>query len=247
MDRFEQLRSRGRQWLTGYLTLGDPQNLVNQAGIYLECGVDILEVGVPHANPYLDGPLVAQSMARALRIGITSEVTRELLAALRQEFSQIPIVLMGYVDLLPLVHDTAGDSLVDAILQIGAPPAAGCGINRIGFISSSAGAEEIEIAKASAGYVMLQANHGKTGMRATLPADNAQKIERVRRSGIEVPILLGIGISTPQQAAGAVSLGADGVVIGSACLQAAQSGESALRDFLLNVRGALDSPQQYLR
>jgi tryptophan synthase alpha chain len=249
MDRFEGLRSRGRKWFTAFVTLGDPQSLANQARIYLECGVDVLEVGVPHAHPFMDGPLVAESMARALHCGVTHEVARALLASLRREFQHAPIVAMGYADLLPVVHDHRGRSLADAILQIGSRPGTGnnSDIARIGFISSRTGPEEIENARSSTGYIMLQANHGKTGVRTSLPGDYAQKIQRVRRSGIQTPVLLGMGISTPRDAAMAVRLGADGVVIGSACLQAAQAGETPLREFLLRVRTALDSPQQFLR
>jgi tryptophan synthase alpha chain len=249
MDRFAILQARARKWLTCFLTLGDPQALADQAGIYLESGVDVLEVGVPHANPYMDGPVVAQSMTRAVRSGVTHDVARRLLASLRRRFQRPPIVLMGYTDLTGLVRDRRGRPLADAVLQIGASPAAAApeDIARIGFISNRASPAEIEGARHSSGYVMLQANEGKSGMRDSLPADNRQKIERIRGSGIRAPVLLGIGLSTPQHVARAVRLGADGVVIGSACLQAAHAGEATLRDFLRQVRTALDHPQRFLR
>jgi tryptophan synthase alpha chain len=142
-----------------------------------------------------------------------------------------------------------GNQLADGILQIGIPPAPTVAreIARIGFVSYEMPDEEIERARHSDGYVMLQANEGKTGIREHLPPDNQRKLDRLRSSGVRLPILLGFGVSTARHAASAVAFGADGVVMGSACLQAAQSGEGALRSFLSEVRAALDDPRHFLR
>jgi tryptophan synthase alpha chain len=248
MDRFEVVRSRRHKLLAAFMTLGDPRALTNQAALYLDCGVDILELGVPHANPFMDGPLVAQSMKRALRAGVTLAVARELLQQVRQRFAQTPLVLMGYGDLAPVIQARDGHPLADAVLSIGAAvDRVPKQVPRIAFVSNRAERHEIEGALDTRSYVMLQANRGKTGLRASLPKINEAKIRRVRRAGVRAPVLLGFGVSTPEQAALAVQFGADGVVIGSACLQAAERGEAGLREFLTRVRCALDAPAAFLQ
>jgi tryptophan synthase alpha chain len=249
MNRFATLHARERKWLTAYLTLGDPQALQDQAAIYVECGVDVLEVGVPHPDPFMDGPLVAESMQRAMREGVSHAVARSKLASLRGAFQRASIVLMGYEDLAHVIQDESGNRLADGILQIGVPAAHSVApeIARIGFVSQEMPDGEIERARHSDGYVMLQANEGKTGIRESLPPDNERKLDRLRSSGVQLPILLGFGVSTARHAASAVMFGADGVVIGSACLQAAEAGEGVLRSFLREVRAALDDPQHFLR
>jgi tryptophan synthase alpha chain len=249
MNRFSVLRERQRKWFAAYVTLGDPQSIVDQVGVYLECGVDVLEVGVPHLNPFMDGPLVADSMRRAVEDGVDHSVAREKLTSLRHAYRETPIVLMGYADLSDVISGPQGEPLADAILQMGVPPSPRIArdVARVGFISHAAAAREIARARSSGGYIMLQANEGKTGIRASLPADNARKLELVRSSGVQLPVLLGIGVSDAHQVARAMSFGADGVVMGSACLQAAQSGAAQLRAFLRTIRAALDDPGSFLQ
>jgi tryptophan synthase alpha chain len=101
--------------------------------------------------------------------------------------------------------------------------------------------QDIEAAKVCDSYVMLQATEGVTGPRPDLDPANAEKINRLRAAGVTAPILLGFGISTADQAKAAIELGADGVVIGSMCLRKAREGESAIRDFVRDVRDAIDA------
>ena len=91
------------------------------------------------------------------------------------------------------------------------------------------------------GYIMLQAAPGKTGMRQTLDESNREKIKMLKAAGVKVPVLLGFGISTAAQAAAALVMGADGVVIGSASIHYSLMGEEAIRNFLTEVRGAMDA------
>lgn len=229
--------------LVGYVPLGDPKALEHQAEIYLECGVDVIEVGIPFADPFMDGKLVAESMARALAAGVSNDSARTALANLRNKVPEAPLLAMGYEDLTPIVRDAEGRALADGILHVGRRPAdlnPGKDIVCIGFVSNRVSADELLNVAPARGYIMLQANEGKTGLRDSLSDDNRQKIQRVRSADTRIPILLGIGVSSAEQAAKAIALGADGVIIGSACLQAAQAGEPALRKFLRGVRSALN-------
>ena len=88
---------------------------------------------------------------------------------------------------------------------------------------------------------MLQANKGKTGVRKTLATGLQEKLDRVRDAGIDIPLLVGFGISDPSDVRASMASGADGVIIGSACLAASLEGEAALRSYLLTIRRALDN------
>jgi len=109
----------------------------------------------------------------------------------------------------------------------------------IGFVPSDYSKMDLDLARSSGGYVMLQAAPGATGPRRRLDKSNKQKIAELKAEGITCPILLGFGISTPDQAREACDLGADGVVIGSACVRLALRGPAALRDFVRSVRQIL--------
>ncbi len=232
----------GKKLLACYLPLGDPQMIEDQAEIYVSCGVDILEIGLPHSDPFMDGSIVRNSMARTLSDGVDQQEWHKRLKALRHHFPSKYIVAMGYVDLLPIVANGSGGFLVDGVLHVGlAPPNQRVGVDRIGFVSTELVREELEVARQATGYIMLQANAGKTGLRNSLSPENGKRVSRLRAAGVQAHILLGIGISTPGHAAKAISLGADGVVIGSACLRAAERGAASLANFLTDVREALDA------
>jgi tryptophan synthase alpha chain len=140
---------------------------------------------------------------------------------------------------------------VDATLILSGTPAASdprlpagirdAGICSVAFVPARFTNQDIEAAKACDSYVMLQATEGVTGPRPDLDPENAGKINRLRAAGVTAPILLGFGISTADQAKAAIELGADGVVIGSMCLRKAREGEAAIRDFVRDVRDAIDA------
>jgi tryptophan synthase alpha subunit len=109
----------------------------------------------------------------------------------------------------------------------------------IGFVPSHYSDIDLGLARSCGGYVMLQAAPGATGPRKNVDKANQRKIAELKSEGITCPILLGFGISTPEQAREACDLGADGVVIGSACVRLALQGPSAVRDFVGSVRQIL--------
>ena len=152
--------------------------------MYVESGVDVLELG-----------------------GVTPAVAQQLLRGLRRQFASTPIVVMGYGNLAAVVRARDGRALADAVLSIGnGAHRVPKDVARIAFVSSRAERHEIAAARGSRGYVMLQANRGKTGLRRSLPKINAAKIQRVRCGGVRAPVLLGFRVSTPEQAAHEVVL-----------------------------------------
>lgn len=227
--------------LVCYLPLGDPAMVPDMADVYVSCGADVLEIGFPAADPVFDGRWVRDSMARSLSDGMTPARWKARLSAIRRRFPETCIVGMGYTDLSPHVVADDGEPLVDAVLELprAYPEAAGKPA-RVTFVSTQLREDEVSAARATTAYVMLQANDGKTGLRHNLPARNRARIESLRQGGVTAPILLGIGISTPAQAADAVAFGADGVIVGSACIDAAMRGRDELAGFVRELRAAVD-------
>jgi tryptophan synthase alpha chain len=241
-----------RPLLACYAPLGDPDCPVNLLEIYAENGVDIVEVGIPSTNPYLDGPAVADSMRRVLSWGNPQHRIREQIEAQAQFASRCRLVLMGYHDMpYRWAEDLARRKLIHGLIMADATPEnepvgldawlAGSGMERIGFVNARMDTALIQDAIQAGGYVMLQAHDGPTGVRGHLDEHNAHKLTKLRHLKVELPILLGFGIGTAEQAAAAMGMGADGVVVGSACVAAARQGAESLRALVRSVRSAIDS------
>lgn len=242
---------RDRPILGCYLPVGDPAMPADLVALYRDGGVDLLEFGLPCDDPFLDGPVIEQAMARSIAAGFNATKLRERLERARSEFERGAIVVVSYgnFDLAPL-RDEAGQWLFDACLDLSrvtvprepARPQSGQGSDppAAGFVSCDCAAAEVGAALDASLYVMLQATAGRTGGTAALGPHFERCIDRLRSAGVRVPILPGIGISTPALAAQAIRLGADGVIIGSRCVAEALRGEGALRALLGEVREAID-------
>jgi len=251
VNRLDPTFLKRRPLLACYLPVGDPLVPVERTRIYVDCGVDILELGMPSSNPYLDGDDVSTSMARALAAGDAISVLGQFTAVARAGDEGPACISMCYADfdVQAALSASAYDG-IDGLLMLGLEgrddrhtlkaEMRARGIRLIGLAPADLTAETVAAARMGEGYVMLQAAVGVTGPRALLDPANRSKITHLRASGIDQPILLGFGIGTPEQAAEAVAMGADGVVIGSMCVRKAVEGPEVLRDFLSSVRRRLD-------
>ena len=251
MNRLDEKLARGRPLLTCYLPVGDPLIPLEVTEIYIQCGVDILELGMPSPDPYLDGEDVSASMARAMAAGDAIGALPGFTALAKAADDGPACISMCYADfdtdaaLAASVYDG-----IDGLLMLGLddrPDRAvieatmrAREIHLIRLVSANLDPAELIAARQGDGYLMLQAAGGVTGPRETLDPENRSKVERVRASGLTQPILLGFGISTAEQSAEAIAMGADGVVIGSMCVRKALEGADALRAFLTSVRKRLD-------
>ena len=217
----------------------------------MDCGVDILEVGVPAAQPVIDGPTIAASLWRAAAAGVTPTSAAERIASVRAELPEQALVWMSYPQgNSRLLANQVARSGADALLlprqarRFGdvADMLERRGVHLIHFLAHDPRLRDIAAAaRAARGYVMLQAAPGATGSRRGALTDSASAIEFLRRGGVTTPIALGIGLSTAEHVRAAVSMGADGVVVGSATVEAAMRGERALGSFLRSLREALDA------
>ncbi len=239
-----------RRRLVVYFPLADPAVPAEFVDLYADAGVDIVECGWPARDPYLDGPDVRASMARA-RSGAPATAllaTRERLA-LKPASPKALVMSYAESDHPALVKRGVFDG-IDGVLVV-APPndARRAAIEREARRSGAAISvfaplplhpDDEAAARRADGYVMLQAAPGLTGPRASVDPANAGRIASLRASGVAAPILLGFGVSNGAQARGAVSLGADGVVVGSAALRAALAGRAELAALLKDLRTGLD-------
>lgn len=249
-DRLATAFGTGRPVLICYLPIGDPAGGDDLPKLYADCGVDVLEIGVPGGDPYLDGKTITDSFRRARQAGVNLKKASELIAEHRAELPGVGMVWMTYPP-----DDPAG--LLDAVAASGADgfltphPArtyrglgrqlAKHGVHFIHFLEHDPQLKDVQAAvESSSGYLMLQANPGPTGIHPLVLPDNAGVIGMLRRLGLETPIALGVGIGNPQQARAAVEMGADGVVIGSLTVETLLKGRNALRELLLSLREAID-------
>ena len=247
-NRFHQLKQTKAPILTCYLPFSDPLIFKGIEEVYADCGVDVIELGLPAETPYADGPTTANSMKRAFKNNKDLVGLKEQVQLIRDNCPRTGTVVMGYEESMDISHILmeSGPN-IDGILCLSREVNLqkiswsydGYPIYRILFLSHDLTDDELEVAINSQGYIMLAATSGKTGVRSTI-SDNSRQIAKIKAAGIETPVLLGIGISNPDHAAQAIAMGADGVIIGSACVEHALEGKAALTSFLTSIRRALN-------
>lgn len=243
------LASRARPLLICYLPIGDPEACAATAARYADCGVDIIEAGIAVLAPVLDGAVITDSMHRAVAVGMTGRRAADTLAGELSTISGLAAVWMSYAEptasYLTMVAESGAcgvllpDADQDALSATLAATPAARSLHAIPFLPRPPTAVQIEAARSASAYVMLAAA-GVTGGRAEVGADNAAVLTDLRRAGVSAPIVLGFGIGTAAQAQRAIELGADGVVVGSACVRAALDGPDALTRLLDDLRRGLD-------
>jgi tryptophan synthase alpha chain len=240
-DRFARLRSRGQKGFIVYIGAGDPTlEATRQLALAFDrVGVDVLELGVPFSDPLADGLVNQLAAQRGLESGTTPPRVLETVAAIRQH-SQIPIVLYIYFNLVHryglerFVQDAAKAG-VDGLLVLDLPPEEGeqyealmreAGLCNIYLVAPTTPEDRMElIVKRGQGFIYYVSREGVTGMHSNLADTIAEMTARIR-AHTDLPIAVGFGISTSEQAA-VVARNAEAVVVGSAIVnQIAQHGSS---------------------
>jgi len=250
--RFARLREEGRKALVCYATAGHPDKETSIAVLRAlrDGGADVIEVGVPFSDPMADGPVIQGSSQRALDGGMTFD---GVLDVVRAAALDIPIVLFSYLnpilaggpDVLTRVRDAGCDGLLVTDLPVGADAAreqwiADSGLAFVRLVAPTTPSERMrEISQHGNGFVYLISRRGVTGLRDDIPDDLPPTIERLR-AATDLPICVGFGVSTPEQAKTVGAL-ADGVIVGTAIVRAAEQGPEAVRTLTASLRQALDS------
>ena len=239
--RFAQLKATGRRAFVPYVTAGHPD--VERSVALLQgleaCGADVVEVGVPFSDPLADGAVIQASSQQALELGVRFDQVLEIIQRARLE---IPVVLFSYLnpllrggdDALRRAADAGAHGVLVTDLPLGADPALEARFARgplafIRLVAPTTPAERMRaIARTGSGFVYLISRLGVTGERSDLPPELPATAARLR-AVTSLPLCIGFGIARPEQARIVAGL-ADGVVVGSAIVRAAnESVEAALR------------------
>ena len=232
--RFALLREEGRAGLVTYMSAGDPDPDTSArlfAGLSV-AGADLIEIGMPFSDPMADGPVIQEAGQRALKQGMNLRRTLALVRELRRDDDGTPIVLMGYynpiyrygVETFPRDAVEAG---VDGVIVVDLPPeedaeltgpARRAGLDVIRLATPTSDERRLpRIVEGASGFVYYAAIAGITGTRSADSAEVAAAVRRLRRF-TDLPIAVGFGIRTPEQAT-QVARAADAAVVGTALVQ----------------------------
>ena len=209
-------------------------------------GADLVEIGFPFSDPLADGPVIRRAAERALARGMRTGACLECLAEVRARVGEVPLVPMTYAGLLEAygydrfsseARAAGATSLIVADLPVEAHPE----LHRVQLVAPTTPRKRIVIAaERTDGWLYLVSVTGTTGPRDRLSEQIPGLVHRAR-SVTEVPLLVGFGISTPEQAARAAAI-ADGVVVGSRAIEIAdESGPEGIRGFVDALREAVDT------
>lgn len=228
---FERLRARGQKGFIAYIGAGDPHLTATEAlALALEeAGVDILELGVPFSDPLADGIVNQQAAQRGLAAGTTLQGVLDCVRRIREK-SQLAIVIYTYMNPVYLYGfgrflkeaEAAG---VDGVLLLDLPPDEDFGefeiespVRRIRLIAPTTPPERVaELARRAEGFIYYVSREGVTGEQAAVADTLAAGVAAIRAT-TSLPIAVGFGISTPQQAR-EVARHADAAVVGSAIVK----------------------------
>jgi tryptophan synthase alpha chain len=242
----------GHAALMPYLMGGFPDLDASRAigEAYADGGADLVELGVPFSDPLADGPVIHAAGTRALAAGVTVPAVIKLATTLAE---RVPVILMCYSNQVMArgverfadelaQADVSGLIIPDLPLEESPRALAACdaaGIALVPLVAPTSSEERLERIGAQArGFIYTVSSTGTTGERAEL--DPGALLTRVRAHAT-VPVALGFGISSPEQAAAAAAAGADGVIVGSRLVRAAADGEDVAA-LVAALAGALRSP-----
>ena len=239
VERFARLKSQGQKGFIVYIGAGDPNlEATRQLALAFDrLGVDVLELGVPFSDPLADGLVNQLAAQRGLESGTTPPNVLQTVAAIRRK-SQIPIVLYIYFNLVHrygverFIQDAAAAG-VDGLLVLDLPPEEAdgyeavmdkAGLCNIYLVAPTTPDDRIElIVKRGRGFIYYVSREGVTGMQSRV-ADSISQMTAKIHANTDLPIAVGFGISTPEQAR-TVAKSAEAVVVGSAIVdQIAQHG-----------------------
>lgn len=241
-DRFARCAAENRAAFVTYLMASDPDTETS-----FECfdalakaGADIIEIGAPFTDPMADGPSIQRAALRALAAGGSLKVTLGIAKRLRAAHPDTPLILMGYAN--PIHHmgwsvfaDAAAQAGIDGVITVDLPPEEDLplrseldrrGIATIRLATPTTTSERmVRVADGASGFIYYVSVTGVTGAAVGRQADIMAGVELARRTS-KLPVAVGFGVRTPEQAA-AFGKVADGVVVGSALVDLVQEAAEA--------------------
>ncbi|WP_462417653.1 tryptophan synthase subunit alpha [Kytococcus sp. Marseille-QA3725] len=260
-DRFERTRQQGRAALVVYLPVGFPDVETSRAAMVaaVEAGADVVEIGIPYTDPVMDGPVIQNAAEHALRggAGVDDALTCARAVA---EAGGVPVVMSYWNPLLTRGAESLAAELSEAgvagVILPDLPPEAGVawraaaserGVDTVHLVAPSTTPERArEITAACSGFVYAASTMGVTGARASVSDAAGEVVSRIR-AVTDLPVALGLGVSTGDQAR-AIADFADGVIVGSAVVTAlardvgVDLGAAPAADPAAPQEGAQDAP-----
>lgn len=231
--KFEQLRAEGRAGFIAYICGGDPTlDATRQLVVAFDkAGVDLVEIGVPFSDPLADGVVNQMASTRALAGGASVRGVFQCIREIRRE-SQIPIVLYTYMNPVYLYGfdaflKDAEEAGADGILFLDLPPDEDEAspelrmhgpLKRIRLVAPTTPDSRIaQLTDGASGFIYYVSRTGVTGERSEVAADLAQQVAGIKKH-TKLPVAVGFGIGTPEQARTVAQHG-DAVVVGSAIVK----------------------------
>ena len=231
--RFAALKQEGRGALIPFLEAYDPDHATSTAILHgmPGAGADLIEIGMPFTDPMADGPIVQASGLRGLKAGASLAKVVEMVRSFREADGDTPIILMGYLNPIDSYGPArfcadAARAGVDGLIIVDLPTeeadlilphAAEHGIDIIRLVAPTTGDDRLPIVlQGSSGFVYYVSITGITGTGSPTKASLAAALPRLRRV-TDLPVAIGFGVRTPDQAADAVRV-ADAAVVGSALM-----------------------------
>jgi tryptophan synthase alpha chain len=245
-------RASGRKLLIPYLMGGMTGDWEQSLAAVVAAGADAVEVGIPFSDPMMDGPVIQEAALNALGRGTVPD---QVLDGIARAEAPVPIAVMTYYNIVYRAgHKRMANSLMTAGVSGAIIPdlsleeivpwaeeADAAGIETVLLVApSSPEARVARLCARARGFVYAVARMGVTGERADLGDEARLVVEKIRRH-TDMPVCVGVGVSTPEQAAEVCEV-ADGVVVGSALVRRllADGGPEAAAEFVGALRQAID-------
>ena len=206
-------------------------------------GADVVEFGIPFSDPLADGPVIRRAGERALAQGMRTARCLECLAEIRARVD-VPLIPMTYASILEAYgwerfDSDARSAGASSLIVVDLPADERPELRRIQLVAPTSTDERLRVAaETTDGWLYLVTLTGTTGARSELAPTLAPLVDRAR-AATELPLYAGFGISTPEHARAAADI-ADGIVVGSRAVEAAEQGVSSLREYVASLRAALD-------
>jgi tryptophan synthase alpha chain len=257
MSRLATAFAAGRPALVAFVTAGDPTPAATPAILdaLVAGGADVIELGMPFTDPMADGPAIQAANIRSLAAGTTTADILRIAADFRARHPQVPLVLMGYAN--PMLRRgadwfaaAAAEAGVDGVICVDIPPeeddslgpqlrAAGIDLVRLATPTTDE-ARLPQVLDGASGFVYYVSVAGITGLQQAAQSSIETAVARLKQHS-DLPIAVGFGVRTPEQAA-AIARVADGVVVGSAIVElVARDGAEAPAAVTAYVRSLADA------
>ena len=258
MTRLTDAFAQPQAALIAFVTAGDPSVAATPAILdaLVEGGADIIELGMPFTDPMADGPAIQAADIRALNGGITTADIFAIASDFRARHPNIPLVLMGYANPMTIrggdwFASECNKAGVDGVICVDLPPEEdgelgpalrSTGIDFIRLATPTSDAARLpQILEGASGFLYYVSVAGITGQQQAAQASIEEAVTRFKQT-TDLPIAVGFGIRTPEQAADVARV-ADGVVVGSAIVElVAQHGSNAagaVRDYVASLSAAI--------